>query len=195
MTKKKLDPIDALKNPDCKIRNAAMVYLHEDRQTPFEFLSKVTGLALSTVKNYVRSKFHHLLDWARTIFQKAKNLVYRTGERFFCYIDKITMPNGEIWCKIGQTTTHPDIRARQIKSKGWAKQGCPVSVEVINVFPCKDSPSMDMMENCLRTAMTQINPEKFCKNDRLLCWEDDYPQRIIDNPFVQMGLPQFCITA
>jgi len=194
MTAKKIDPVQALSSSDCKTRNAAMVYLHEDRQTPFEFLAEMTGLALSTVKNYVRSKFAHLLEWARKIFYKAKKILSRTEEQFYCYIDKITMPNGETWCKIGQTTKTPEERAKDIKRDGWNKKTNwirPDKVEVQWSVKCKDLPSMDMMENCLRTAMTMINPAKFCKNDRLLCWEDDFPRKILENEFTQIGLKQF----
>ena len=191
MSTKKIDPIQALSSSDCKTRNAAMVYLHEDRATPFEFLAEVTGLALSTVKNYVRSKFAHLLEWAREIFLKAKKIINRAEEQFYCYIDKIILPNGSIWCKIGQTTKTPEQRAKGFYWTIDGKKTRPAKVEVQWSTKCKDLPSMDMMENCLRTAMTMINPEKFCKNDRLLCWENDYPQRILQNDFVKMGLTQF----
>ena len=72
MAEKKIDPMEALKSEDCKLRNAAMVYLHEDRHVDFDFLSEITGLKLSTVVNYVRSKFCHLIEWAREIFLKGK---------------------------------------------------------------------------------------------------------------------------
>lgn len=187
----KLDAVESLKSNDCKVRNAAMVYLHEDNKAPFEFLSEVTGLALSTVKNYVRSKFIHLLEWARKIFRKVKNIIRKEASQFLCYIDKVTMPDGQVWCKIGQTTRGAEQRAAEMQWKVNGKKIKPSNVEVMATIECKDLASMDMMENCLRTSMTMINPDKFCKNDRLLCWEDDFPQRIISNPFVQMGLTQF----
>lgn len=191
MADKKMDAMEALKSDDCKLRNAAMVYLHFDNQTPFEFLANVTHLALSTVKNYVRSKFTHLLDWARKIFRKAKNIVRNKADECWCYIDRITMWNGEVWCKIGQTTKTPEARA---KNMYWTVDGekiRPVKVEVMHKIKCKDETSMTNMEDCLRLGMTAINPDKYCKNDRLLDWEDDYPQRILENEFVKMGLERF----
>ena len=195
MADKKLDPMAALKSKDTKLRNAAMVYLHEDNQTPFEFLAAATKLALSTVKTYVRSKFAHLLDWARSIFCKAKNIIRKKAEEFWCYIDRITMPNGEVWCKIGQTTQTPERRARGMFWTQNGKKVKPEKVEVMHAIKCKDETAMTNMEDCLRLGMTAINPEMYKKNDRLLCWEDDYPQRILENDFVKMGLPQFAITA
>lgn len=190
---KKIDAMEALKSSDCKLRNAAMVFLHEDKGTPFEFLSEMTGLALSTVKNYVRSKFAHLLSWAREIFYKAKNIIRKENQGFWCYIDKITMPDGQIWCKIGQTSQTPEKRACDMKWVINGKKTKPVSVEILHIIECKTETAMTNMEDCLRLGMTAINPDKYCKKDRLLCWEDDYPQRILDNPFVKMGLEQFAI--
>ena len=197
MTDKKMDAMDALRSDDCKLRNAAMVYLYEDKQTPFEFLANITGLAISTVKNYVRSKFAHLLNWAREIFAKAKNFVRTVAAKgYYCYIDKITLYNGDIWCKIGQSTRDPKKRAQEIKTKGWQSGSIiPKSVEVIEIIECKNETSMTNMEDCLRLGMTAINPDNYKKHDRLLEWADNYPQRIMENPFVKMGLEQFAITA
>lgn len=197
MADKKMNPMDALKSHDCDLRNAAMVYLHEINDVSFDFLSDVTGLALSTVKNYVLYKFHHLLDYAKKLFTKAKNTIRKVSARgYFCYIDKITLRDGRIWCKIGQSTRDPEKRAQEIKSKGWRGGTIiPTKVEVMEVIECKDETSMTNMEDCLRLGMTAINPEKYEKNDRLLEWEDDYPQRILTNPFVKMGIEQFTITA
>ena len=195
MADKKMDAMEALHSDDCKMRNAAMVYLHEDNGTPFEFLAEMTGLALSTVRNYVRSKFAHLLEWARKIFRKAKNILRKEADAFWCYIDRITMRDGSVWCKIGQTTKTPEQRAKNLYWTVHGEKIKPVKVEVMHRIQCKDETAMTNMEDCLRLGMTAINPEKYCKNDRLLCWEDDYPQRILNNAFVKMGLEQFAIAA
>ena len=195
MAEKKIDPMEALKSKDCKLRNAAMVYLHEDRQVDFNFLSEITGLKLSTVVNYVRSKFCHLIEWAREIFLKGKAYIQKKikqkKDSFYVYIDKITMPNGEVWTKIGQTSTTPAKRAANFC---WSKNGqkiYPAKVEILWDCECKDATAMNNLEDCLRIGMTALQPDKFEKNDRLLYWEDDYPQRILKNDFVKMGLTQF----
>ena len=113
----KKDPYKALKSTDCELRNAAMVYLNHEEGIEPDFLHQITGLALSTVKNYLR-KFAHLLEWAKEIFRKAKNTATEKAKEFWCYIDKIVMPNGETWCKIGQTTQSPEKRAAAIERQG-----------------------------------------------------------------------------
>lgn len=191
MTKKKIDPLTVLKGEQgIETRNAAIVYLYEVKDYTVEMLAELTTLAKSTVKSYT-SKFRHLLDWAKEIFTKGKALFTEGKEVFWCYIDKITMPNGETWCKIGQTTQTPKERANGFHWSINGKKVKPAAVEIQYAVQCKNATAMQNMEDCLRLGMTAINPDKYVKNDRLICWEDDYPQRIIENSFVQMGLSQF----
>lgn len=195
MTDKKMNPMEELHK--AKYRDEAMVYLYYENSTPIEFLAEATGLAFSTVAKYVKYKFKHLLEKAKELFIKAKNFARNTLARgYYCYIDKITLTNGEKWCKIGQTTRDPEIRAAEISSRGW-KGGriIPKSVDVVQIIECKDETAMTNMEDCLRLGMTAISPEDFEKNDRLLCWDSTYPDRIMNNPFVQMGLKQFAVAA
>lgn len=195
MADKKMDAMEELKG--LKYRDEAMVYLYYEQDTPLEFLANATGLAYSTVKNYVKYKFKHLLERAKKLFRKAKNIVRNSlPNGFYCYIDKITLCNGDVWCKIGQSTRDPEKRAQEIRSKGWRNGAIvPKSVKVMKIIKCKDETSMTNMEDCLRLGMTAINPSYFEKNDRLLDWGDDYPQRIMSNPFVKMGLEQFAVAA
>lgn len=183
---KKTNALDALKSKDLQLRNAAMVYLSADYDYSIDNLHELTNLALSTVRRYIK-KFAHLLEWARTIFYKLKRpkSPFDT-EAFWVYIDKITMPNGETWCKIGQTTQTPKRRASNFKWGGI----CPTNVEVKHAIKCKDFVSMEIMENVFRIAMIKINPNAFCKNDRLLEWQDDFVERILTNEIVQNELPK-----
>lgn len=190
---KNLDPMKELKGGI--YRNEAMVYLYHECKMSFEALADATNLAYSTVKKYVLYMFRDALNFAKKIFSKIKNTVREiTGRGYYCYIDKIVFSNGEQWCKIGQTTHHPNVRATQMRSRGW-KGRYPERIEIMEIIECKDEVSMTNMEDCLRIGMTALNPKKYQKNDRLLSWENDYPRRILDNPFVQMGLAQFAIHA
>ena len=180
---KQLNPTQELKGGI--YRNEAMVYLYYEKNKTFEYLAKATRLAVSTVKNYVLYKFIHLLDKAKELFNYAK--------KHYCYICKITFDNGKQWCKIGQSI-NPYDRAKNMKSSGWCNhQFKPNDVEMIKIIECKNETAAQNMEDCLRLGMTAINPDLYEKNDRLLNWEDDYPQRILKNIFVQMGLQQFAI--
>lgn len=188
---KKINPLNTLRGEEgLETRNAAIVYLYNVREYTIQSLAELTTLAQSTIRNYIY-KFAGLLDWAKKIFAKGKNIVSKKQEEFWCYIDKIIMPNGEVWCKIGQTTQTPAKRANGFS---WSINGVkvkPLSVEIQHAIKCKDATSMQNMEDCLRLGMTAIDPDGYIKNDRLNSWQDDYPQRIFDNPFVKMGLVQF----
>ncbi len=170
---------------DSELRNEALVYLYYDCNVGIDELAKLTYLALSTVNSYLY-KFRKLLALARLHFNI---IVEDLEENYYVYIDKVTMPNGETWCKIGQTTKTPEERASKFK---WG-QLKPAHVDIMHVIECKDFSAMNCLEDCLRIAMISLNPGKFCKEDRLLWWEDDYPERILNNPFVQMGIKEFAI--
>ena len=194
MTDKKLDAMETLKSDNCKLRNAAMVYLNIDKNVPFEFLARATGLAISTVKTYVHYKFINLLGWAREIFAKTKNIVRKIASHgYYCYIMRIKTNRG-YWTKIGQTTRDPQKRAEEILKKG-CKTADYKNVDVMDVIECPDETAMNNMEDCLRIGMTTLCPESFLKNDRLMAWESNYVEQIKNNPFVKMGLEQFAIAA
>lgn len=184
----------AKQDSDLKLRNAALVYLYHDHDMMPSKLAQICNLARTTIASYVR-KFADLLDWAREKFhekvQQVKKAVRKiTEEKFYVYIDQIFMPNGEIWCKIGQTTKTPEKRAANFKWEGNIR---PSHVNIMHVIECKSAAAMNCLEDCLRIAMVALDPSKFCKQDRLLCWEDDYPERILNNPYVQMGIKEFAI--
>ena len=186
MTKKKIDAFDALTSTDCKMRNAAMVYLYHEGAASEETLHEKTNLAISTIKRYLK-KFADLLEWAKSIFYKIKapkNPL--TQENYWVYIDKITMPNGEVWCKIGQTTRSPKTRASEYK---WQDMK-PRKIEIMYALKCKNFASMQIMEDCFRIAMIKLQTCKYCKNDRLLMWEDDFPTRILENEHVKQEIEQ-----
>lgn len=192
MTKKKIDALDALHGDyTLKERNAAIVYLHEEKDYDVSTLAELSHLAVSTIKNYLR-KFADLLEWAKEIFYKGKTKAKKTAQYFWCYIDKITLEDGRVWCKIGQTTeATPEKRAKRFS---WKKDGItikPACTQVYHKIACKNATAMQNMEDLLRIGMTEIDPDGYIKNDRLDSWEEDYPQRILENEFVRMGLAQF----
>ena len=197
--KKNCKAMKAIKQDgDKELRNAGLVYLYYDEDcTPSE-LAQFCSLARTTIATYVK-KFKNLLEWAREQFTTACRKFNRKiseKTRFWVYIDKVTLDSGETWCKIGQTTNTPEARAKQIKNKGWKVNGetiKPQSVEVQWLGECKDETTMEIMENILRIAMIKLNPSKFQKNDRLLAWEDDYPEKIYKNLQVKIE-GQKCLT-
>ena len=182
-----MNAITALNSNDTQLRNAAIVYLHHDKGYSATDIHKIVNLAVATLKSYFY-KFKHLLKWARDIFEEK---IVKKSKQYWVYIDKITMRDGTVLCKIGNTTQSPHKRAKQLKWKVDGVTVKPASVEVKHVIECKDYTSMHNMEDCLRIGMTSIDPESFIQNDRLNSWEEDYPIRILNNPFVRLGLEQF----
>ena len=103
---------------DKKLRNAGLVFLYHEEGVKPAKLAQFCSLARTTIATYVRN-FYGLLDWAKEQFTKAKKKI---ASQYWVYIDKITLQNGKVWCKIGQTTTTPEKRAQQIKNNGFTAQ-------------------------------------------------------------------------
>ena len=189
----------AKQDQDKHLRNAALVFLYHDKKFMPKDLAKVCSLARTTIATYVK-KFKDLLEWARKQFKAACKKVSRKiaeTTKFWVYIDKVTFKNGDVWCKIGQTIVTPEKLAQKIKYDGWKVNGetiKPQSVEVQWFAECKDETAMEIMENILRIAMIKLNPSKFQKNDRLLAWEDDYPERIYKNLQVKIEGQKYLTT-
>ena len=186
---------EAIKSSNCKIRNAAMVMLNIDGKVDASTLANLTGLALSTVRNYLR-KFANLLSYAREHFILIIKNIKRAitpKTRYYCYIDKIEMPNEEIWTKIGQTTISPEKRAKGFEWGSKDNKIKPKKVTILKKFNCKDEKSVTILENLLRYAMTSINPLKFEMNDRLLDWQENYCDIIVNHPDVQNNLASLLV--
>lgn len=185
--------LKALKGTDAKLRQMAIVWFHDKyNTTPEELCRMGCKLKSSTISNYFR-KFIDLLDAAVARFiddaKKVYHRIIKTTTHYWCYVDKITMPNGEVWTKIGQTTQTPQRRAQGF---AWGPKDAkvkPTKVEIQACFDCKDEDSMTTLENLLRYAMMSIDPLKFEMNDRLLDYADDYPERICSHPDVVNNLP------
>lgn len=182
----------ALKGTDAKLRQMAIVWFHDKYDsTPAELCNMGCKLKPATISTYFR-KFVNLLSDAIARFIDDTKKVYRrivkSTTHYWCYIDKITMPNGEVWTKIGQTTQTPEERARGF---AWGPKNAkvrPLKTEVQARFNCKDEESMTTLENLLRYAMMSINPLKFEMNDRLLEYKDNYPELICNHSAVQENL-------
>ena len=175
---------DALQSNDNKLRNAAIVYLHKDKGYTAEKIHNLITLSIATIKSYFY-KFKHLLSWARSMFKE------QVSEQYWVYIENIIMPDMTEYCKIGHTTQTPRKRASQLKWKENGKVVKPLAVNITNEILCKSKTAMQNLEDCLRIGMTAIDPDRYIPNDRLNSWQDDYPERIMSNPFVVMGMEQF----
>lgn len=189
--------LTALRGTDSKLRQLAIVWFrYEQGSTPTELIALGCKLARATIKNYFY-KFANLLDDAIKIFvndvKKVYKRIVKPQQHYWCYIDKITMPNGEIWTKIGQTTQTPEQRARNFTWGEKDNKVKPAKVEIQARFNCRDEESMKTLENLLRYAMMSINPLKFEMNDRLLDYKDSYPDKIINHVCVQENLTNLTI--
>lgn len=182
----------ALRGNDSKLRQMAIVWFHNKIEaTPAKLCEMGCRLKPSTISSYFR-RFANLLSDALARFtDDIKKIIRRTIKSttdYWCYIDKVIMPNGEVWTKIGQTTQTPEERARDF---AWGSKNAkvkPLKTEIQVRFKCKDEESMETLENLLRFAMMAINPLKFKMNDRLLDYKDNYPELICNHPIVQENL-------
>lgn len=188
--------LNALRESAVNPRRMAIVYLrYKENLSANEILALGCKLAVSTIKTYIY-KFKNLFKAAIKYFSPAPNYTLTTKtepENFWCYIDKIVMPNGETWTKVGKTTQTPKKRAYGFS---WGPKGNkvrPLSTEVLVQFKCKDKDSMKTLEDLLRSAMIAINPFKYEMLDRLLEFRDEYPSLIVNNPEVQAQLPNLVI--
>lgn len=185
--------LTALRGNDPKLRQMAIVWFHAELdKTSSELHHMGCKLKPSTISSYFK-RYANLLKDAidyfvyniQTVMQQTTKKVKETT--YWCYINKITMPNGELWTKIGKSTN----LNKRIKNYEWSPEGItikPAKVEVKKTFQCKDEESTETLENLLRFAMMAINPLKFKMNDRLLDYKDNYPELICNHPVVQENL-------
>lgn len=209
---KKQNPYGALESKDCKLRNAAMVFLYYDMEEPLENFVKPTGLKLSTIKTYVKSTYITLIYWAREIFEKvqkkaekiatlishkmpesAKKLWYTKGH--YAYVVKLHMTDGETWTKVGKVDREPYKRLEDYDHYRWSKPyPCKsYNYEVIKLIPCRNAECSEAMENLLRAAMLDIAMGHFAPLDRFTNWDDSYPEQLQNHPLVKWGLQRCAI--
>lgn len=173
-------------------RILACLFLHYKHDFSAERIQKHgCQLTVGGIKRFF-TRYYNLLEEAIDRFvddvKKLVRRIIKPTTHYWCYVDKITMPNGEVWTKIGQTTQTPEERARGF---AWGPKNAkvkPLKTEVQARFDCKDEESMTTLENLLRFAMMSINPLKFEMNDRLLEYKDNYPSLICNHPAVQENL-------
>lgn len=153
-------------------------------------------ICIKSIKGFF-TRFYDRLSQAIQMFgeglKKIKKVVESNVTPYWCYIDKLTLPNGETWTKVGTTTRWPEVRASEFEWKINGKVVRPIRVEVLKRFNCKDADSMEIFENLLRFAMTAINPLKFKMNDRLLEYQDGYVDLICQHPCVQNNIASLIV--
>ena len=181
-----------------RMRILGILFLHYECDWDVEDIIEAgCTICANNIKGFF-TRFYDRLSAAIELFgkglKKIKKVIKQNLTCYWCYIDKITMPNGEVWTKIGTTTRWPETRASEFSWKINGKRVWPSKTEVVKRFNCKDYNSMITLENLLRYAMMSIDILKFEMNDRLLDYEDNYPELITNHPSVQTFLPEL-ITA
>lgn len=173
MAKRKVDVFQVFEDTDTKRKQ--VVYLNDNGFEASE-ISKWTGYAVSTIKNYVR-KFANLLDAARAMFyhitQKVKAVL--RGGRQLVYLYKFYYENGELICsKVGTTTRLPEQRLKE-EIAYYRKHGIEVGdAKICSVIDCGAIPA-EGAESYARAEYIKKHPAAFCKNDRF--FGIDIPER------------------
>ena len=176
---------------NCHYRNMAIVWFKSKGKT-VQWIARETKLAFSTVQSYIY-KFNNLLHEAFETFQDVLEKVKQPFKEYYnhgCYILHITTDHGE-FTKIGKSKDI-DARVTQIKKNGWKRINV-LNVDIIAKFNCYKKAEKTCLEDALRTAMIHLNPDYYIENDRLLGWEDDYGNKIINYPLVQATLQEWDI--
>lgn len=162
---RKITPLQEF--PDTETKRLQTVYLDHYGFTS-EDISKWTGYAKSTVKNYIR-KYADLLEEAKKIFLhitlKAKRVLH--GGRQLVYLFKFyDKNNNELVCsKVGTTTRLPEERLKE-ELTYYAKHGFPdLKADICSVIDCGEVPA-EGAESITRAVFIKRFPDKFKKNDR-----------------------------
>ena len=190
--------LSALRGNDSKLRQMAIVWFHSELdKTPSELHDMGCQLKPATISSYFKRYANLLADAIKYFVENIKTVVQKATKTvktitYWCYINKIVMPNGEVWTKIGQTT---DLN-RRVRDYSWSLDGIkvkPLKVEVKKAFECKDKESMDNLETALLAAILDIDIYKYARNDRLLDYQEWYVDYITNHPKVQEALARAAI--
>lgn len=164
MAKRKIDVFQEFDDVDMK--RMQTVYLHDYNFTPHE-ISKWTGYAVSTIKNYVRT-YANLLEKAKKIFLKVTQKVQKVmrGGKQLCYLYKFYDSNDELVCsKVGTTTRLPEQRLKE-EIRYYQKRELPIiRGEICSVIDCGAIPA-EGAESVTRAEFIRRYPDAFKKNDR-----------------------------
>ena len=183
---------------DTKVKHAQVIYLDKVLNKPIGEIAEITDYAESTVKGYIR-KYEHLLEWAREIFSKVKNVIYNAfkGKRKTIFDDRIFIAdnvdlldekeqkcylisfydcdNNLVCSKVGTTTRTVIKRIKEeLNSKTYKNRGCE-KVKINRVYDCKEVPA-EGLESYFRALYIRDYPTKFNKNDRFFDVEFDLEQ-------------------
>ena len=182
---------------DTKVKHAQVIYLDKVLNKPIGEIAEITDYAESTVKGYIR-KYEHLLEWAKEIFSKVKDVFYAWqgkrksptfDNRIFiakdldlldgekkqkCYLVSFYNDNDELICsKVGTTTEKymVDRIKSELRSDTYKKRDC-TKVKIHRVYDCKEVPA-EGLESYFRALYIRDYPTKFNKNDRFFDVEFD----------------------
>ena len=190
--------LSALRGNDSKLRQMAIVWFHSELdKTPSELHDMGCQLKPATISSYFKRYANLLADAIKYFVENIKTVVQKATKKvktitYWCYINKIVMPDGEVWTKIGQTTN----LNRRVRDYSWSLNGIkvkPLKVEVKKAFECKDKDSMTVLERALRDALMDIDFYKFEENDRLLDYQEWYVEFLINHWRVQEVLARAAI--
>ena len=175
-----------------RMRILGILFLHYECDWDVEDIIEAgCTICANNIKGFF-TRFYDRLVQAIQVFgkglKKIKKVITNNATPYWCYIDKITLPNGEEWTKVGTTSRWPEVRASEFEWKINGRVVRPAKVEVLKRFNCKDAEAMETLENALRYAMMSINILKFKMNDRLLDYKEGYADLIFNHPSVQENL-------
>lgn len=182
---------------DRRRRILGILFLHYECDWEAEDIAAAgCSICINNIKGFF-TRFYDRLAQAIQLFgkglKKVKKIITNNVTPYWCYIDKITLPNGEEWTKVGTTTRWPEVRASEFEWKINGRVVRPAKVEVLKRFNCKDAEAMETLENALRYAMMSINILKFKMNDRLLDYKEGYADLIFNHPSVQDNLANLIV--
>lgn len=185
---------------DTQTRYRQVVYLYQKRGETCEFISQLTKLAVSTVRNYVR-KFAHLLEEACEMFKYSRkkseskvkenpnieficpNDLARDAEKFYL-IRAFDACGKRIFSKIG-TTAREMIERMKEHLKYYSKLGV-TKIVVDEVWDCGDIPA-EGVESWFRAWYIKKWPRQFNKNDRFFNVDFDLDEaKVIFNQYANL---------
>lgn len=167
---------------DAHVRKAQVVYLKHHLNLNNNVIAKITGYAISTVRNYA-CKFKDLLEWGLKHFIKGAVKVVKKVEEVAkkgtrasrisldCKVEKVPCAyvlemfdtDGKfVWLKVGKAN---DVTERCKEHLTYYKDAID-TIKIKAFFPCADEDDAQTMENELRKYYKSFAECGFIKNDR-----------------------------
>lgn len=173
---------------ETKVRQAQVIYLSMVMDKSLDEIAKITEYAISTVKAYLK-KFANLLDYAKSIFEKAIEKVKRVRHSYnidsngynitengleLCYLFEFYNADNVLVCsKVGTTKRTIEKRIKEeLRSKTYTEMGV-VSAKVNRIYHCGELPA-EGLESLIRSEYIKKYPKSFKKNDRFINVKFDF---------------------